>query len=140
MNKSEIFSFLNANPMFHLATTEGDKPHVRAMLLYRADEDGIVFHTGTMKDVNKQLLANPEVELCFNDYQNNMQVRVSGSVELVDDLEFKKEIVENRAFLKPWIEEMGYEMLAGLLLKKWNCHNMDYGNQFCSQRIYTTIN
>jgi uncharacterized pyridoxamine 5'-phosphate oxidase family protein len=29
MNKNEIFSFLNANPVFHLATVEGNKPHVR---------------------------------------------------------------------------------------------------------------
>ncbi|NOZ63533.1 MAG: pyridoxamine 5'-phosphate oxidase family protein [Caldiserica bacterium] len=117
MNKSEIFSFLNANPMFHLATVEGNKPHVRAMLLYRADEDGIVFHTGTMKDVNRQLLANPEVELCFNNYQTNVQIRVSGTVKLLDDLNFKKEVVENRAFLKPWIEERGYGMLAVYRIK-----------------------
>ncbi len=117
MDKSEIFAFLNANPAFHLATAEGNKPHVRAMLLYRADEDGIVFHTGTMKDVNKQLSVNPQVELCFNNYQTNIQIRVSGSVELVDDLDFKKEIVEHRAFLKPWVEESGYGMLAVYRLK-----------------------
>ena len=34
MNKNEIFEFLNANPIFHLATVEGNKPRVRAMMIY----------------------------------------------------------------------------------------------------------
>jgi len=46
MNKSEILGFLNANPLCHLATVEGNKPHVRGMMLYRADENGLIFHTG----------------------------------------------------------------------------------------------
>ncbi len=117
MGKNEIFKFLNANPMFHLATAEDNKPHLRAMLLYSADENGIVFTTGKTKDLNKQLSANPQVELCFNNYQEKTQIRIAGSVELVEDLEFKKEIVAKREFLKPWVEQMGYEMLAVYCLK-----------------------
>lgn len=58
MNKNKIFNFLNANPVFHLATVDGNKPHVRGLLLYRADENGIIFHTGKMKDLHKQLTEN----------------------------------------------------------------------------------
>lgn len=112
MNKNDILKFINTNPMFHLATVEGNKPHVRGMLLYRADENGIVFHTGKMKDLNNQLSANPRAELCFNNYEDNIQVRIAGSVELIEGLEFKKEIVSKREFLKPWVEQMGYEMLS----------------------------
>ena len=125
MNKNEIFKFLNVNPVFHLATVEGNKPHVRGMLLYRADENGIVFTTGKTKDLDKQLSENPRSELCFNNYQDNVQIRIMGSVELVEDLEFKKEIVSKREFLKPWIEKAGYEMLSVYRLKSgittiWN--------------------
>jgi pyridoxamine 5'-phosphate oxidase len=114
MNKNGIFAFLNANPMFHLATIEGDKPHVRGMYLYRADENGIVFHTGTMKDLYRQLTSNPRVELAFNNgkFEDLVQIRVSGAVELVEDLELKKEIVQKRQFLKKWVERDGYEPLA----------------------------
>lgn len=120
MNKSEIFNFLNANPAFHLATVEGNKPHVRGMLLYRADENGIIFHTGKMKDLHRQLSENPNMEMCFNNgnFENLIQIRVSGTVQLVEDLDLKKEIVQKREFLKPFVEQMGYEPLAVYRLKK----------------------
>lgn len=119
MNKNEIFSFMNTNPVFHLATVEGNKPHVRGMYLYRADEKGILFHTGKMKDIHKQLMVNPNVEMSFNNgkFEDLIQIRVSGAVELVEDLELKKEIVQKREFLKPWVERDGYGSLAVYRLK-----------------------
>jgi pyridoxamine 5'-phosphate oxidase len=118
MSKSEILALINANPACHLATVEGNAPHVRGILLYRADEDGLVFHTGNMKDLHRQLSQNPRAEFCFNDYQKGIQVRVSGSVELVDDMALKKEIVAKRDFLKPWVEQQGWDMLVVYRLKK----------------------
>lgn len=120
MTKDEILGFLNANPVFHLATVVGNKPHVRGMLLYRADENGLLFHTGKMKDVHKQLTENPSVELAFNNakFEDLIQVRISGEVELVEDLDLKKEIVQKREFLKPWVEKNGYGPLAVYRIKK----------------------
>jgi pyridoxamine 5'-phosphate oxidase len=119
MNKREILEFLNANPVFHLATIEGDRPRVRGMLMYMADENGIVFHTGKMRDLHTQLTKNPKVEMSFNNGsdENLIQIRVSGAVELVEDLDLKKEIVEKREFLKPFVERMGYAPLAVYRLK-----------------------
>ena len=119
MNKTEILAFLNANPVFHLATVEGGRPHVRGMYLYRADEKGIVFHTGKVKDIHRQLTANPHVEMSFNNgkFDCLIQIRVSGEVELIEDLDLKKEIVQKREFLKPWVERDGYESLAVYRLK-----------------------
>lgn len=120
MDKNKIFEILNANPVFHLATVEGNKPHVRGLLLYKADENGIIFHTGKMKDLHKQLTQNPQVEMCFNNgnFENLVQIRVSGTVELIEDLELKREIVQKREFLKPWVSQMGYDFLAVYNLKK----------------------
>lgn len=112
MDKSEILEFVNSCKIFHLATVEADKPHVRAMMLYRADENGIIFHTAKTKDLNKQLCVNPKVELCFNNLQKNIQIRVAGFVVPDENLELKKEIISKREFLKPWIEEFGFEMFA----------------------------
>ncbi len=119
MNKKEIFEFLNANPVFHLGTIDGDRPRVRGMLMYSADESGIVFHTGKMRDLHKQLTQNPNVEMSFNNgsTENLIQIRVSGAVELVEDLELKKEIVRKREFLMPLVEQMGYDFLAVYRLK-----------------------
>lgn len=91
---------------------------MRGMLLYRAGEDGILFHTGTMKNVYSQILACPSAELCFVDQKTGAQVRVSGSLELVDDRALKEEITAHpsRAFLRTWKDngemESFYETLA----------------------------
>ena len=62
--------------------------------------------------------ANPNVELCFNNYKDRIQVRVSGTAEAVDDLELKKEIIAKRQFLKPLVEKEGYEVIAVYRLRK----------------------
>lgn len=104
MTKEEIFAHMTTNPAFHLATVEGDQPRVRAVFLYRADADGIVFHTGINKDMYRQIEANPKVELCFNDPKTNAQVRVSGKLEQVKDRAYKDEIFNHptRGFLRAW--------------------------------------
>lgn len=114
MNSTEIFELINKNPVFHLATLEHGEPRVRGMLLYRADERGIVFHTGAMKDLHQQLTANAAVELCFQDWQAGVQLRVRGKARLCEDLALKQEIVNapGREFLKPLIEAHGYEPLS----------------------------
>jgi pyridoxamine 5'-phosphate oxidase len=58
--------------------------------------------------------ANPHVELSFNNGSDEdlIQVRVSGTVELIEDLALKKEIVRNRDFLKPFADQAGYDPLA----------------------------
>ena len=117
MNKTEILEFLNANPTCYLATVEGDKPHVRAMGLFRADENGIIIETGTFKDVYKQMVANPNVELCVFSAKDDIQIRVSGAVEPVDDIELKKEIVAQRQFLEERVAKGGYEAIGVFRLK-----------------------
>lgn len=104
MNKQEIFQLMNENPVFHLATMENDQPRVRGMLLFRADEEGIIFHTGEFKDVYNQIMKNSKVELCFNG--KGTQVRVCGVLELVEDEKLEKEIYEHpsRQFLRNWKE------------------------------------
>jgi uncharacterized pyridoxamine 5'-phosphate oxidase family protein len=112
MTKTEILEFLNANPTCYLATSEHNKPHVRAMRMHRADEKGIIFQTVDGKDLPKQLTENPHVEVCFYNMEKNFQVRVSGKATLVEDLELRKEIVESRPFLKPLVEKRGFDMIS----------------------------
>jgi len=118
MNKSEILAFLNANPVCHLATVEGNKPHVRGMRIYKADENGIILQTAKMKDLHKQLSENPNVELCFNNYKDSIQIRVSGAVEFVEDKALKDEVITKRPFLKPLVEKEGYDIVTIYRLRK----------------------
>lgn len=104
MQKEQIFEILNKNLVFFLATVEGAEPRVRGMMLYRADESGIVFHTGPHKDVYNQILVNPSVQMCFYDAAQNIQIRVRGSLEKLNDEALKDEIVAHptRAFMQSW--------------------------------------
>jgi uncharacterized pyridoxamine 5'-phosphate oxidase family protein len=106
MNKEEIYQLMTSNPVFWLATAEDNKPHCRAMFLYKADENGIVFHTGSMKDIFKQITKNNNVEVCFNDFKTGVQVRVAGKLEEITDNKFKDEICAHptRQFLRTWRE------------------------------------
>ena len=116
MNRNDMLMFINANPACCLATVENDRPRVRGMLLYRADEKGLVFHTGDYKDLYRQVLENPYAEACFTSPDGGIQIRVSGKMEIVEDLDLKKEIVEARDFLRAWVYENGFEKLKVLRL------------------------
>ncbi|MBQ1997948.1 MAG: pyridoxamine 5'-phosphate oxidase family protein [Spirochaetales bacterium] len=119
MNEKEIYALMNANPVFHLATVEGDQPRVRGMLLFRADENGLIFHTASTKDVYTQIMNNPKVEMCFSG--NGTQVRVTGVLENVTDDELKEEIFNHpsRKFLQAW-KEKGIDSLLQIFRMK-NC-------------------
>lgn len=86
-------------------------------MLYRADEEGIIFNTGENKDVHRQLAANPKVEMCFYSPQDERQVRIEGTVEVLEDLELKKQIVKDYPFLKEWVDSKGYDVLIVYCLK-----------------------
>jgi uncharacterized pyridoxamine 5'-phosphate oxidase family protein len=118
MTKTEIFEFIRNSPVFALATAQDNKPHVRMMMLYRADDNGIIFNTGENKDVHRQLSKNPNVELCFYNAEQGKQVRVSGSVEEIEDLELKKQVVKDFLFLKEWVDREGYDVLVVYCLKR----------------------
>lgn len=112
MNKAEILEFIRAVRIAYVATVEESRPHVRAIGIYRADDDGILIQVWKIKDIHKQLEKNPEIELCFADPQKSVQVRVSGRAELVEDLALKKQVVEDRPFMKPIVEARGYDVVA----------------------------
>ena len=104
MTKQEIFDFMQSNPAFYLSTIDGAEPRVRAMLLYKADDTGIYFHTGPFKEVYQQITQNPCVQLCFYDPAQGLQVRVRGTLAMVSTRELKEEVAAHpsRAFMQAW--------------------------------------
>lgn len=117
MTSQEIFKLMNENPAFHLATVEGDQPRVRGMLLFRADENGIIFHTASTKDVYAQIKENPKAELCF--FGNGTQVRATGILEEINDDKLKEEIFSHptRKFLQAW-NEQGMDFMLRIFVMK----------------------
>ncbi len=135
MTPEEIFSLLNQNPVFHLATVEGDQPRVRGMLLFRADKEGIIFHTASTKDLYKQISANNKVELCFN--ANGTQIRVTGELEEVKDENLKQEIYEHpsRKFLQAWKDNGISDLLTIFRLKGGKAVTWTMAENFAPKKI-----
>lgn len=117
MTREEIIEFLNANQFCYLATVENGEPRVRGMSHYKVDENGIIFHTGEIKDIPAQLRSCPKAEICIFNPESGKQVRVRGTVEFVDDRALKGEIMEARPFIKPFVEAMGYDAFVVFRLK-----------------------
>ena len=90
----KIVDFLDKAQTYYLATAEGDQPRVRPFgtaLLYDGKLD---IQTGRVKNVSKQLAANPKAEICA--FCEGRWVRVSG--ELIDD--------DNRDVMAAMLEKM----------------------------------
>ena len=126
MDKKEILAFITRNPVTYLATSEDNTPHVRAIGTYRADENGIIFSMQSDKNVYQQLCANPKTEICY--FADGVQVRISGELEPVSDLELKKEIAEARPFLKPGVEKNGWDYVGVFVLKNGKASILDMNN------------
>ena len=141
MNKEEILNLIRINPVGYLATTEGDQPRVRALLMYKADENGIMFHTGTFKDLYEQIVKNPKVELCFNDFKSGVQVRVSGVLKEVESKDIKDEILNSpsRGFLREWVKDGSmsdfYKELAVFNLKDGKAITWTMKENFTDKKV-----
>ena len=59
----EVYEFLKNAQTYYLATMDGDQPRVRPFGTINIFEDKLYIQTGLVKDVAKQMLANPKVEI-----------------------------------------------------------------------------
>ncbi len=76
-----VEQFLKEAGTYYLATVEGDQPRVRPFGTAHIFEDKLYIQTGKVKDVSKQLHANPKAEICA--FKDGEWLRVAG--ELIED-------------------------------------------------------
>ena len=89
----EVYEFLKACGTYYLATVEGDQPRVRPFGTIDIFEDKLYIQTGKVKDVSKEMQANPKVEICAFDGQK--WIRVAGEVLRDDRVEPKKHMLDS---------------------------------------------
>ena len=77
----EVLDFLKECGVFYLATVEGDQPRVRPFGALAVFEDKLYTQTGKVKNVSKQLAANPKAEICA--FKGGKWIRIETT--LVDD-------------------------------------------------------
>ena len=94
----EVYEFLKACGTYYLATVEGDQPRVRPFGTIDIFEDKLYIQTGKVKDVSKEMQANPKVEICAFDGQK--WIRVAGEVVRDDRVEPKKHMLDSYPNLK----------------------------------------
>lgn len=77
----EVYDFLKKAGTYYLATVEGDRPRVRPFGTIDLFEDKLYIQTGKVKNVSKQLAANPKAEICA--FMDGTWLRVA--CELIED-------------------------------------------------------
>ena len=78
----KVEKFLKDAGEYYLATVDGDQPRVRPFGTAHIFEGKLYIHTGKVKDVSKQIHANPKVEICA--FKNGEWLRLAGTL-LEDD-------------------------------------------------------
>ena len=81
---NEVYEFLKNAGVYYLATTDGDQPRVRPFGTVAVFEDKLYIQTGLVKDVAKQMIANPKVEISA--MLNGNWIRVAAEAVLDENI------------------------------------------------------
>ncbi len=76
-----VVKFLKDAEVYYLATVDGNQPRVRPFGTAHIFESKLYIQTGKVKNVSKQLLANPKAEICA--FKDGEWIRIAG--ELIED-------------------------------------------------------
>ena len=87
-----VVDFLKAAGVYYLATVDGDQPRVRPFGTVNIFDGKLYIQTGKVKDVSKQLHANPKAEICA--FKDGEWIRVAGKL-LEDDRREARESMLN---------------------------------------------
>ena len=94
----EVYEFLKKCGTYYLATVEGDQPRVRPFGTIAVFEGKLYIQTGKVKEVSKQIQANPKVEISA--FADGKWVRVAGKLIRDDRIEAKEYMLDNYPHLK----------------------------------------
>ena len=99
----KVCKFLDEAGTYYLATEEGDQPRVRPFGTALVYGGKLYIQTGKVKNVSKQLAANPKAEICA--FRDGKWLRLAG--ELVDDdnREVKTAMLEKMPVLRGMYSE-----------------------------------
>ncbi len=94
----EVCDFIKRCGVYYLATVEGDQPRVRAFGTVNVFEGKLYIQTGKIKNVAKQIAANPKAEICA--FNGSEWIRVSGTLVEDDRIEAQAALLDNYPELK----------------------------------------
>jgi len=94
----EVYEFLKKCGTYYLATTEGDQPRVRPFGTVLMFENNLYIQTGKVKNVSKQIMKNPKIEICA--FSDDKWVRVEAIAVEDDRTEPKQKMLDAYPQLK----------------------------------------
>ncbi|MDD6442328.1 MAG: pyridoxamine 5'-phosphate oxidase family protein [bacterium] len=95
---NEVYDFLKQCGTYYLATVEGNQPRVRPFGTVDLFEDKLYIQTGKVKDVSKQIQANPKAEICA--FDGKRWLRIAATMVRDDRVEPKVHMLDNYPNLK----------------------------------------
>tara|TARA_Y100000590_G_C15391756_1_gene890309 strand:- start:204 stop:827 length:624 start_codon:yes stop_codon:yes gene_type:complete len=100
MSEAEKKEINDPNALSLATTNDKNEPNVRMVLLKGLSSQGFVFYTNLDSPKSDDLKKNPKAAMCFHWKSLQRQIRVSGTVKLIDeaeaDLYFKSRPYESR--------------------------------------------
>ena len=87
-----VEKFLKEAGTYYLATMDGDQPRVRPFGTIHIFEGKLYIQTGKVKDVSRQLHANPKAEICA--FKDGEWIRVAGELAEDERLEAKVSMLD----------------------------------------------
>lgn len=93
-----VCKFLDDAGTYYLATVEGDQPRVRPFGTALIWEGKLYIQTGKIKNVSRQLAANPKAEICA--FKDGQWIRITGELVNDDRREPKEAMLEKMPALK----------------------------------------
>lgn len=103
MEMKEVWNFLKESGVYYLATMDNDKPRVRPFGTAEIFENHLYIQTGKKKDCYKQIMANPNVEICA--FNNGKWIRIEGKLVADDRIEAKKDMLDKNPNLRGMYNE-----------------------------------
>jgi uncharacterized pyridoxamine 5'-phosphate oxidase family protein len=82
-NADKVVKFLQESKVFFIATDEGGQPRVRPFGVALNIDGKVSICTGAYKNVYKQILANPKVEISAMSADGSKWIRIYGELENV---------------------------------------------------------
>ncbi len=109
---SKINDFLTEAGVFFLATADGDQPKLRPLGAHLEMDDKVIFGVGDFKNVYKQMVANPKVEIAACKPDGHW-LRYTGKVVFEDDPKYAEAMLDAMPDLRNiYNEQTGNKMMA----------------------------
>lgn len=89
-----VYEFIKANPVFHIATVDGDKARVRPFGFMMKRNNRLYFCTNKNKEVYKQLTQNPNIEISVMGSDGSSWLRVKGTIAFDESRDAKVQAFE----------------------------------------------